>query len=161
MEASRKRRGTRSGDSPEMAARLRAARREGRKYTIIFSVVASGILSIFLARAIEVDQQNAQVGRNRTNCELVQDDRRAYFHDQLNNAQFYQDQVDNVLGNKHTHPPIKAINIDRGPFAKFKPLILSQAKANQKRAQTLRRRARRTKSRIENCTKVFPKHNLL
>lgn len=63
---------TREDDPGELEARLRSVRREGRKRTIVMSMVAAGIVSLFIGRAIDISSNNAQVDRSRKNCELLQ-----------------------------------------------------------------------------------------
>lgn len=165
---------TRQDDDPVVAQRIRNARREGRKWTIIYATIAAGLVSLFIGRAIEVQSQNDQVDRNRINCQLIQDDRLDRLDSLREQAAAIGQQADNILGNKKplvyvdrkpvgklvVGKPIPKANFDKPPYAafeSFKPLILAQAKQN--RASQVRNVARSKKvaKRIEDCKKVFPK----
>jgi hypothetical protein len=108
---------------------------------VVISVVASGFVSLFIGRAIEVSLSNDQRVRNITNCQKIQEDRHVF-------AQVYGTQADQVLGNPKKHIP--PLNIDNSSLKDFKPLIITQALTNRKLSVAFA-------SRIENCDQVFPK----
>jgi hypothetical protein len=137
--------GTRKTDDPEVADRIRTARSEGRKRTIIYSVVAAGVVSLFIARASEVQVYNDQVNRSRTNCNLVQEDRKTI-------RDYYDSEADQVLGDPKEG--IEPIKIENTAFSEFGPLILAQAKEDRVRAGVYAKR-------IEDCNKVFPKRKVI
>lgn len=118
-----------------------------RARILIYSVIASGLVALFIGRAIEVNSINNQQKRSRENCVLAQ---RAI----KLTADTYDDQADGLLGdrtaqdgdpNEHI-PPFRLAGT---PFAKFRPLLLAQAHANHDRAVAYR-------GLEENCSKVFP-----
>lgn len=137
--------GTREGDDTNLAARFTAVRREGRKRTIVYSVIASGLVSLFIGRAIEVQGYNDQVDRSRKNCQAIQQDRRL-------DIATLQRQVDQTFGNpKKGIPPF---DFKGSGFAKFEPLVRAQARKAALDAEAKR-------SRLENCDKVFPHRSLI
>lgn len=131
---------TREDDPPEMKERLYRARREGRRRTVIISVVASGIVALFIGRAVEVQVFNEQRQRSITNCEQVQEDRRSI-------GKNLQRQADGILGSKARG--VEPFDLTGTGLEKFEPLLRAQAIQNRARAQTYF-------DRIENCNKVFP-----
>jgi hypothetical protein len=122
--------------------------RRGRARTIFIAVLCAGLVSLFISRAAEVANDNAQVNRSRINCQFQQQDLR-------DRAIYLDSQADSVLGNKAKRIP--AANFHVPPFSKFadfKKLLLTQAKTNRQRAAA-------TRARIEPCEKVFPKRSLI
>jgi hypothetical protein len=136
---------TRQGDDPEQVERFWAARHEGRGRTILYAAIVAGLVSLFIARVSEVQVYNDQVDRNRKNCQLVQEDRKAV-------GEFYDRQADNVLGD--AREGIKPIKIKGTAFEDFGPLIVAQAREN-------RRRADLTLQRVEDCAVVHPKRDFI
>lgn len=136
---------TRHSDHPEDAARIVRARTEGRKRTILLSIIAAGLVSLFMARAIEVETANEQVDRSRKNCEIVMDDFRA-------RAETLEKESDQVLGNLGKEPPVHPIKLKGTAFEDFIPIIVAQAKDNRERAKEIR-------ASIQNCNDVFPKRH--
>lgn len=139
---------TRASDLQDGGERIKAARREGRVRTILYSAIIAGIVSLIVVRIGETQSYNEQVDRNRQNCQFQQDDLR-------DRADYLDEQADGVLGNKKKH--IKPANFEIPPFSKFsdfKDVIVSQAVGNRKRATA-------TRARIEDCTKVFPRRNTI
>lgn len=63
---------TRRDDNPEVAARIVHARRRGRKRTIMYSVLTSGITTLLLVWALETQLTNSSIDKVRENCRAVQ-----------------------------------------------------------------------------------------
>lgn len=140
---------TRATDSPVEADRIRRARSEGRKRTIVMAVVISGLVSLFIGRAIEVAGYNDQVERSRKNCVLTMADRRLERDDLRHRA-------DRILGNPKAKPPVPPADFSKPPFDVFrgvKGLVVLQA-------QDQRRLAQAKHETLEDCKKVHPKRRL-
>lgn len=120
---------------------LHAIRRVRRR-TVFMSVIAAGLISLFIGHAIEVDNNNKQADRSRQNCQFL-NDRIKVSAIRLNS------QADNVLGNDHHKPPIPPFKFKGTPFEKFQALIVTQAKQNRADAAV-------TLAGVKNCRKVFP-----
>lgn len=136
---------TRATDDPAVAQRIEEARREGRVRTIIMSVVIAGLAALCVVRLGETPQYNAQQDRSRKNCRLYQRGNEL-------TIKVYAEQADRTLGNQHPvwqKEPVKPFPLKDTPFAKFAPLIHSQALGN-------RRRAREYAQLREDCNKIFP-----
>jgi hypothetical protein len=127
----------------EEARHIQHAIRRIQKRTILYSAVIAGAVSLFLGHAIEVDNNNKQAVRSRTNCQFLNDRIRV-------SGERLKEQSDNILGNAHHKPPISPFKFRGTPFEKFQTLIVNQAK--QQRAD-----ARETLSGVKDCNKVFPK----
>jgi hypothetical protein len=137
---------------------------------VLISIICSGVVALFIGRAIEVQISNDQTARNRTNCNLIQSDRLDRIDSLNESAAAAGQQADSILGNKRpliykkgeliVGKPVKRADFSKPPykqFKDFKPLIIAQAHNNRSLEQRNLRRAEQTKSRIENCSKVFPK----
>lgn len=125
----------------------RASRRGERTRTIIMCVAITGLISLFIGRAVEVTNSNKQQNRSRTNCVLAQ---RAT----LLTAQQFDDQADSVLGDESDkdgdpNEKIKPLKIKGTSFEEFEPLIIAQAREN-------RVRAREYQSLLRDCNEIFP-----
>lgn len=135
-------------DGKEFRERLIKARSEGRRRTIMYSIVASGIVSLFIGHLWERNSYNDQAERSRKNCELVNEDRRLAY-EQLDS------QSDNVLGDLgemdgDPDEDVERFEFSGTAFEKFQPLIIVQAQAN-------RERSRLYLERIIDCDEFFPK----
>lgn len=168
----------RASDDPAIARKLANEVRYQRKRTIVISVVAAGLVSLFIGRAIEVQGQNDQVNRSRTNCQLTQDDRLDRLDALRESAAASAGQADNTLGNtrpmiyvppkgdnvvgtiRYGKRPIPPADFNKPPFnafKDFKALIVAQAKGNRAAAARNLARAKKLEKRLEKCNKVFPK----
>ena len=135
---------TRASDDPRQAARIREARNEGRKRTIFMSIIASGLVSLFIGYAIEVSGSNAQVDRSRKNCENINHVVEIGLLGPLDR------QVDQTLGN--AKKDIKPFKIKGTAFEDFEPLIVAQAHQAQRDAKDVR-------GLLADCEEVFKKRS--
>ena len=143
---------TRAGDDPSVAERIRHARGEGRRRTIVLAVVASGLVSLFINNISETRQHNAQAERSRINCEFVNEDR-------LSIGRSLDEQSDNILGDmteKDGDPDegVLPFQFEGTPFEDLKPLSVAQARAQRERSRSYFRR-------VEDCNEVFPKRSVI
>lgn len=143
---------TREGDPPELAERLRRARGEGRRRTVVMSIIASGLVSLVIGNFVERQADNNQVDRSRKNCETNNSDRR-------DTANSLDEQSDNILGDETTkdgdpNEGVVPFTFEGSGFEKFKPLVVAQARAQ-------RMRSREYFARIENCNATFPKRSVI
>ena len=128
--------------------------RHERARTIIYSILAAGLVSLFIGHAFEVQASNDQADRSRKNCEFLNDRLRI-------SAAKDAAQADQTLGNpthtdKNGNPaPIPPADFDKPPYEQFKgfkALIIAQAVQNRKDSQD-------TINGIKDCNEVFPKSN--
>lgn len=113
-----------------------------RKRTIIYSIIAAGLISLFIGHAIDVDSSNKQADRSRQNCQFLNDGiKRA--------AQRLDQQASQVLGNPNHKPPIKPLKFKGTAFEQFRPLILAQARQQRLDAAA-------TVKGIKDCAEIFP-----
>lgn len=131
----------RQDDTPQDRTQASQRRNTGRGLTVFMSIIAAGIVALFFGYANDVDQRS----RSIKNCDLIQKDRRDF-------AARLAQSSDQVLGNPDKK--VKPFDFKHTAFAKFKPLIVAQAK--QDRAQSVA-----IYKRIEHCEKVFPKPSLI
>lgn len=129
----------------EERKRLIRAAKQSRKRTVMMSIISSGIIALFIGRAVEVNIYNNGISRGLDNCERVQEDRRLQ-------ANQYGMQADQILGNPAKG--IKPFKLEGTPFEDFKPLIIAQAKVNRKNSIAYA-------NRIENCNKVYVKQHVI
>lgn len=128
---------------------IAAAINRVRKRTVIQSIVAAGLISLFIGHAFEVEAANNQATRSRKNCEFLNDRLKV-------SAARDAAQADQTLGNPNHRDkngnldPIAPLKIKGTAFEKFGPLIIAQAK--QQRAD-----AASTFKGIKDCNEVFPK----
>lgn len=130
----------------------RAIHRGYRARILIYSIIAAGVVALFIGRAIEISGVNKQQDRSRVNCRFAQ---RAI----KLTADTYDQQADGLLGDHTSHDGdpnehIPAFRLVGTPFEKFRPLLIAQAHANHGRALAYR-------SLEEDCNKVFPKTHFL
>jgi len=120
---------------------LNAIRRERRR-TIFYSIIAAGLIALFIGHAIDVSSSNKQANRSRQNCQFLNDGiKRA--------AARLDQQADQVLGNVHRRPPIPPFKFKGTPFEKFQALIVAQARQNRTDALV-------TRKGLKDCKDVFP-----
>ena len=126
--------------------------KEGRARTVLMSMVAAGLVALFISSVYEVKTYNAQAERSRTNCGLINDDRRADYES-------FDDQADRVLGDNSAADGDPAENIppldfEATGFANVKALSVATAKVN-------RQRSRSARDRIVDCKEIHPKRKTL
>jgi hypothetical protein len=150
---------TRSDDGKE-GERFVKARHEGRRRTLVYSIIAAGLVSWFFAYANDA----SQIDRSRVNCDFVQQDRRDRAESVLETARSLKRSSDFVLGDPKAHPVRLPADFTKDPFKSFasvKALVIKQAKEDRKTSKRNFERAKQIRKRIENCTKVFPRPNIL
>lgn len=168
------RRGLDADDQEAIRKRVRA----WRARTIIFSIIASTLVALFIGWENDKDQRDRSV----KNCVLTQEDRWDRVDSLRESAAASAQQADSVLGNKQPliykpakgddlagtlvvgKHPVPAADFSKPPFNKFKDFkALSLANAQQQRLAAARNiaRAKKVQKRIENCNKVFPAPSLL
>lgn len=138
--------GTRETDDPKVADRIREARTEGRRRTIFLSVVAAGLVSLFIGRAVEVNSANHQAERSRTNCHAINDVVSKGIIAPL------ERQADRVLGNPEKK--IKPFKLEGTAFEDFAAIIRAQAMQAKLDAAAIR-------PLLSDCDKTFPKRSPL
>lgn len=123
-----------------------AVSRNERRRTILYSVIASGLVTLVLAHFIEVDTNNKQADRSRTNCHFINDRLKV-------SAERDKQQSDQTLGDPQANPPIPAADFSKPPydsFKAFKALIILQAKQQRQQAAD-------TLKGLKDCNETFPK----
>lgn len=167
----------RRGKNEDEQKAIRRRANAWRARTIVFSIVASTIVALFIGYANDNDQRDRSV----KNCELTQADRLDRVDTLRETAGSVGQQADQILGNKRplvykpskkdsgvgvlvVGKPIPPADFSTPPykrFADFKPLIIAQAKANRATEQRNIKRAEKVLARIEKCGDVFPAPSLI
>jgi hypothetical protein len=127
---------------------INVARHE-RARTIVYSMLAAGFVSLFIGHFIEVDTNNAQADRSRTNCQFLNERVKV-------SGERLVERADKTLGNpnhkdKNGNPdPIPPLQIKGTAFEKFGPLIIANAKQDRQDGLA-------NLQGVKDCKAVFPK----
>jgi len=132
----------RSTDTPQEGEEHIRRRRRFALRVIIMSVFISGLVALVIVYAVEIGARNNAVD----SCKLEMQTRNLL-------AQQADEAADGVLGNPRAKPPVPPFEFEGTSFARFKPLIIAQAKSNRRRAAEFR-------ASIRDCEKLFPKPKL-
>jgi hypothetical protein len=135
----------RKDDTQENRAVWKKEVGHGRWRTVVYSMVASGIVAAVIGYIVETNIYNNERENLITTCNLVNEDRRS-------SGEYLDQQADNVLGDPKENT--ESLKFKGTSLEEFRALIIRQAHANRKRSEQYF-------GRVEDCRSIFPKRDYI